>query len=231
MRIEKNRPCVALVSGGLDSAVALAMAIDSGFSVRALTVDYGQRHLVEIESAKKVCEHLGVQEHKIVELDLRAFDGSSLTGDMDVPKSTTVSQPGQIPSTYVPARNTVLLSLALAFAESIGASDIFIGVSSVDYSGYPDCRPEFIDAFERAANKGTRAADSGDHITVHAPLIQMTKAQTVRAGLELGVDYAHTWTCYDPAPVSKPCGRCEACLLRARGFKEAGVADPLLEKK
>jgi 7-cyano-7-deazaguanine synthase len=224
-------PCIVLVSGGLDSAVTLAMAIDRGFSSHALTIRYGQKHSVEIESAQRVCRALGAADHKLLDVDLRIFGGSALTSDSEVPKSAVLSKLASIPSTYVPARNTVFLSLALAYAEAIGARDIFIGVSSVDYSGYPDCRPEYIESFERTANLGTRAADSGERFMIHAPLARMSKADTVIKGMELGVDFGLTWTCYDPNPAGFPCGGCEACHLRAKGFKEAGFSDPLLLKR
>lgn len=222
-----SRPAVVLVSGGLDSAVTLAMAIDRGFAVYALSVRYGQRHAVELEAAERVSRSLGARSHKIIDLDLRSFGGSALTAPIAVPKGERLPDAPAIPITYVPARNTVFLSLALAFAESLEARDVFIGVSAVDYSGYPDCRPKFVEAFENVANLGTRAADGGERFRIHAPLARMTKADTIQAGLALGVDFGLTWTCYDPAPDRTPCGSCESCLLRRRGFQQTGVADPL----
>ncbi|MCP4604999.1 MAG: 7-cyano-7-deazaguanine synthase QueC [Proteobacteria bacterium] len=222
------KSCVVLVSGGLDSAVTLAKAVYDGFRAHALTVRYGQRHAVEIDAARKVCNKCGAAEHKFIDLDLRAFGGSSLTDDLSVPKGTRLPGADRIPPTYVPARNTIFLSLALAWAESVDSRDIFIGVSAVDYSGYPDCRPEFIKAFGQTANLGTRVADGGEGFTIHSPLIHMTKAETILTGLELGVDFSLTWTCYDPGSNKQPCGECEACRLRAKGFEEAGIADPLL---
>ncbi len=221
-----TKSCVALLSGGLDSSVALAVAIREGFLAHALTVHYGQRHSLEIVSARRICDHFNVAQHKIISLDLRAFGGSSLTDVISVPKGNRLLNADPIPPTYVPARNTIFLSLALAWAEAIGSRDIFIGVSSIDYSGYPDCRPEFIESFERTANLGTRAVDSGNAFTIHTPLISMSKADTILLGLELGVDFSLTWTCYDPDSNGLPCKDCEACLLRAKGFEEAGMADP-----
>lgn len=222
-----DKSCVVLVSGGLDSAVTLAMAVKQGFRAYGLTVRYGQRHGIETEAARRVCKASRVAEHKFVDLDLRLFGGSSLTDDLAVPKGHS-SGADRIPSTYVPARNTIFLSLALAWAEAIGARDVFIGVSAVDYSGYPDCRPKFIESFEQMANLGTRAADSGERFKIHAPLALMTKEETVRAGFELGIDFSLTWTCYDPGSDGRPCGECEACVLRAKGFAGVGVSDPLL---
>jgi 7-cyano-7-deazaguanine synthase len=229
MSIQSGKSCVVLVSGGLDSAVTLAIAIDRGFVANGLTVRYGQRHSIEIESARKVFSSISGAAYKIIDLDLRQFGGSSLTDDMAVPKGISPEKEAAIPSTYVPARNTIFLSLALSWAEAIGARDIFTGVSAVDYSGYPDCRPDFIKAFEQVANLGTRAADTGERFRIHTPLIQMTKGETVRKGLDLGVDFGQTWTCYDPLSSGNPCGECEACYLRAKGFREAGVLDPLLD--
>ena len=226
-RVEADR-CVVLVSGGLDSAVTLAVAVDGGFFPSALTVRYGQRHDVEIAAARAVAAAVGVERHLVLDVDLRSIGGSALTDDIAVPKGERTPGAEAIPPTYVPARNTILLSLALAFAESIGARDLFLGVSSVDYSGYPDCRPEFVEAFERLANRGTRAADGGRPYRVHAPLSRLSKAETVRLGLDLGVDLSVTRSCYDPLDGGRPCGGCEACRLRARGFADAGVADPAL---
>jgi 7-cyano-7-deazaguanine synthase len=224
-----KKKAVALVSGGLDSSVVLGWARSLGFEVVALTLRYGQRHAIEIESAKKVCRSQGVTDHRIVNVDLALFGGSALTDRVvDVPKGTSPGSSGAIPPTYVPARNTIFLSLALSLAESIGAKDIFIGVSSVDYSGYPDCRPEFILAFQQVAKLGTRAADTDDSYEIHAPLVHLTKKETILKGISLGVDFSSTWTCYDPLENGNPCGACESCQLRAKGFEEAGLPDPLL---
>jgi 7-cyano-7-deazaguanine synthase len=223
------RNAVVLLSGGLDSATTLAIARDRGYLCHALTFDYGQRHRFEIEAARRVAEAMDVADHRIARIDLRLFGGSALTDEIEVPKhaSETELQPG-IPVTYVPARNTIFLSFALAFAEVIDAADIFIGVNAIDYSGYPDCRPAFIEAFERTANLATRIGVEGGRITVHAPLIEMTKGQIITRGTELGVDYALTDSCYDPGEAGRPCGRCDSCLLRAAGFRDAGLPDPLL---
>jgi 7-cyano-7-deazaguanine synthase len=218
---------VVLLSGGLDSATCLKLAQRQGFECVALTIVYGQRHVVETEQARLVAGAAGVKDHRIVSLDLRAIGGSALTDDIAVPKHDHVSQVGAgIPPTYVPARNTIFLGLALGLAEVVGARDIFIGVNAVDYSGYPDCRPEFIRAFEQLAALATRAGVEGGHFTIHAPLSGMTKADIVRAGTTAGVDFSLTHSCYDPAPDGGACGRCESCLLRRKGFEEAGVADP-----
>ena len=225
---EAPRKAVVLLSGGLDSCTAAAMAKAEGFELYALTVAYGQRHAVELEAARRVAAALGVARHVEVRLDLAAFGGSSLTGPGPVPRDRAIGEPG-IPSTYVPARNTVLLSLALAWAEALGATDIVIGVNAVDYSGYPDCRPAFIEAFERTASLATKAGAEGARFTIHAPLITMTKGEIIRRGLALGVDYGLTRSCYDPGPGGAPCGRCDSCALRARGFAEAGVPDPGIE--
>jgi 7-cyano-7-deazaguanine synthase len=220
-------PAIVLLSGGLDSATAAAAARNEGFDIYALTVTYGQRHAREVEAARLVARSLGVVRHLELDVNLAAFGGSSLTTGAEVPKDGPID-PHAIPSTYVPARNTVLLALALAWAETLGAGDIFIGVNALDYSGYPDCRPEFIGAFEALAGVATRAGVEGRPLRVRAPLIRMTKAEIVRLGLELGVDYALTWSCYDPQPGGAPCGHCDSCRLRARGFREAGVPDPAL---
>ncbi|HLI52959.1 MAG TPA: 7-cyano-7-deazaguanine synthase QueC [Acidimicrobiales bacterium] len=229
-RTGRVAPAVVLLSGGLDSSTVLAVARSDGFAPHALTVRYGQRHAREIEAARKVAEALGAQRHLVVDVDLAAFGGSALTSaDIPVPRNALGNEASGIPPTYVPARNTVLLSLALAYAETVGADDLYIGVNAVDYSGYPDCRPEFVAAFERMANLATRAGVAeGRTVAVHAPLSGLTKAEIIRLGLSLGVDYALTHSCYDPDPSGRPCGGCDSCLLRARGFAEAGVADPLL---
>jgi 7-cyano-7-deazaguanine synthase len=211
----------------MDSATTAAIARQEGYEVCALSVGYGQRHAVELEAARRVGAALGVARHVVIELDLRAFGGSALTSDIPVPKDTPPDKIGAtIPATYVPARNTIFLSLALAWAETLGARDIFIGANALDYSGYPDCRPEYIGAFERMANLATRAGVEGASIRIHTPLIALGKADIVRRGLELGVDYGLTSTCYDPAPDGTACGRCEACLLRLKGFADAGLRDP-----
>jgi len=219
------RTAVILLSGGLDSYTAAAIAKAEGFDLCALTVAYGQRHAVELEAARRVAAALGVARHVELRLDLSAFGGSSLTGAAPVPKDRALDDAG-IPSTYVPARNTVFLSLALAWAEALGATDIFIGVNAVDYSGYPDCRPAFIESFERTAALATRAGVEGARFTIHTPLIKMTKGEIIRRGLALGLDYGMTSSCYDPGPGGAPCGRCDSCVLRARGFAEAGAPDP-----
>jgi 7-cyano-7-deazaguanine synthase len=223
---DARRKAVVLLSGGLDSCTAAAIAKAEGFELYALTIAYGQRHAVELEAARKVAAALNVARHIELRIDLSTFGGSSLTGPDPVPKDRALDATG-IPSTYVPARNTVLLSLALAWAEAIGASDIFIGVTAVDYSGYPDCRPEFIAAFERTAGLATRAGVEGARFTIHTPLISLTKAEIVARGLSLGLDYGLTSSCYDPGPAGRPCGRCDSCRIRARGFADAGVRDPL----
>ena len=213
---------LVLVSGGMDSAVVLAIAREQGFAAHALSVSYGQRHPSELEAAARVAKMLGAVRHKTVAVDLRAFGGSALTDDIEVPEA---GGPG-IPVTYVPARNTIMLSLALGWAEVLGARDLFCGVNAVDYSGYPDCRPEFIEAFERLANVATKAGVEGAGIRVHAPLLHMGKADIVREGLRLGVDFAATVSCYRADDEGRACGRCDACRLRAEGFAAAGVADP-----
>lgn len=223
---DARRKAVVLLSGGLDSATAAAMAQADGFELYALTIAYGQRHAVELEAARKVAAALGVARHVELRMDLSAFGGSSLTGSGQVPKDRDVDA-GGIPSTYVPARNTVFLSLALAWAEALGAVDIYIGVNAVDYSGYPDCRPEFIAAFERTAGLATKAGVEGARFTIHTPLISLTKAEIITHGLALGVDYGLTSSCYDPGPAGEPCLRCDSCRIRARGFADAGVRDPL----
>jgi 7-cyano-7-deazaguanine synthase len=220
--------CVVLLSGGLDSYTAAAVARDLGFDLYALTIKYGQRHAHEILAARNVAEALRVKAHRELAVDLAPLGGSALLGDGEVPKSGP--DPHTIPATYVPARNTVMLSLALAWAEVMGAYDIFIGVNALDYSGYPDCRPEFIEAFENVARVATKAGVEGAHFRIRAPLILMTKAEIIRRGVELGLDYGLTHSCYDPLAQGAPCGRCDSCVLRARGFEEAGLEDPLLKR-
>jgi len=219
---------VVLLSGGLDSYTVAAIARQDGFEVYALTVKYGQRHASEILAARKVAEALDVRSHREMSVDLSSLGGSALLGDGDIPKSGP--DPTFIPVTYVPARNTVMLSLALAWAEVVGAFDIFIGVNALDYSGYPDCRPEYIEAFERMAALATKAGVEGGRFHIRAPLISMSKAEIITRGIALGLDYGLTHSCYDPGPQGHPCGRCDSCVLRARGFLEAGVQDPLLAR-
>jgi 7-cyano-7-deazaguanine synthase len=221
------RPAVVLLSGGLDSYTAGAIAKSEGFSLYALTVDYGQRHVREIESARLVATALDVARHLELSVDLRAIGGSALTTDEAVPRDRDLAAPG-IPSTYVPARNTIMLSLALGWAEVVGSTDIVIGVNALDYSGYPDCRPEFIAAFEQVAALATRAGADGAAFRVHTPLIALDKAAIIRRGAALGLDYGITTSCYDPSPQGRPCGHCDSCRLRAKGFHEAGIADPVL---
>ena len=220
---------VVLVSGGLDSATALAVARRDGHDAYALTFRYGQRHEVEIEAARRVARAGGVRDHAVVDIDLRLFGGSALTADIEVPKHESVAGiGGGIPVTYVPARNTIFLSFALAWAETLGARDIYIGVNALDYSGYPDCRPEYIEAFERMANLATRAGVEGTApVKIRTPLIALTKAEIIQLGRSLGVDYSMTTSCYDPAPDGAACGHCDACLLRLKGFSEAGLGDPV----
>ncbi len=221
------KKAVVLLSGGLDSATCLAVARSEGFACHTLAFAYGQRHDVEVEAARRVVEALGSLEHKVIRLDLRAFGGSALTDDIDVPRPGSTEEIGRdIPVTYVPARNTIFLSFGLAWAEVLGARDIYIGANALDYSGYPDCRPEFLEAFERVANLGTRAGVEGDRFRIHAPLLRLTKAEIIRLGTRLGVDYGLTHSCYDPDPRGLACGRCDSCLLRRKGFAEAGVPDP-----
>jgi 7-cyano-7-deazaguanine synthase len=223
---------VVLLSGGLDSTTTLAIAKAEGFEVYALSLRYGQRHQVELDNASYVAKAIGVSQHIMVDIDLRLFGGSALTSDIEVPKYRSQLEMGSgIPVTYVPARNTIFLSFALAWAEVLEANNIYIGVNALDYSGYPDCRPEFIDAYENMANLATKAAVEGSHrIKIHVPLIHLTKAQIIQRGLDLGVDYSITSSCYDPAPNGAPCGHCDSCQLRAKGFAEAGVVDPLYLK-
>lgn len=224
---------VVLLSGGLDSATTAEIARRDGFAVHALTVDYGQRHRFELEAARRVAQSLGVRDHVVVSVDLSLLGGSALTADIEVPKNrSTDVMAGEIPITYVPARNTVFLSLALAYAEVVGAADIFVGVNAVDYSGYPDCRPEYIAAFASLANLATKAGVEGRlNFQIHAPLINMSKAEIIRRGIELGVDYGLTHSCYDPDAKGIACGRCDACQLRLQGFAEAELSDPLEYQK
>jgi 7-cyano-7-deazaguanine synthase len=229
-----NKPAraVVLLSGGLDSSTVLAIAQQKGFCVFALSFSYGQRHTAELESAKAIAQQFEVDRHVVVDIDLRRFGGSALTGDIAVPKGRDIGQMAEeIPVTYVPARNTIFLSYALAWAEVLEAKHIFIGVNAVDYSGYPDCRPEFIEAFERMANLATRAGvEDESPLRIETPLLQLSKAQIIQKGIALGVDYALTNSCYDPLDSGAPCNECDACLLRAQGFRDAGLGDPLVEK-
>jgi 7-cyano-7-deazaguanine synthase len=219
---------VVLLSGGIDSSTTAAIALSRGFDVHALTFRYGQRHHAEMEAARRVAERLGIARHITLEIDLRAFGGSALTADIPVPKNTAVEEIGRrVPVTYVPARNTIFLSFALAWAEVLDSSDIFLGANALDYSGYPDCRPEFIRAFQTMAKLATRAGvEEGRRLTIHTPLIALSKREIIEQGLALGVDFGLTLTCYDPAPDGAACGRCEACLLRLKGFRDAGLEDP-----
>ncbi|MGA8731302.1 MAG: 7-cyano-7-deazaguanine synthase QueC [Terracidiphilus sp.] len=225
----KSDKAVVLLSGGLDSATVLAIARSQGYDIHALSFSYGQRQSWELHAAKKVAETLGASQHKILNIDLRAFGGSALTDDFPVPKGRGLDEMSHgIPATYVPARNTIFLSLALGWAEVIGCNDIFIGVNALDYSGYPDCRPEFIEAFERLANLATKAGVEGhQHLKIHTPLIALSKAQIIQRGVDLGVDYSITSSCYDPGEGGEPCGGCDSCLLRQKGFRENGIPDPL----
>lgn len=225
-----DRPAIVLLSGGLDSTTVLAIAKDQGFTPYALSFRYGQRHSIELEAARRVAQAQGVARHVIADIDLRVFGSSALTADIEVPKHESLADVGEagVPITYVPARNTIFLSFALAFAETVGASDIFTGVTAVDYSGYPDCRPEYMEAFATMANLATKAGVEGtSKITLHSPLIALSKADIVREGLRLGVDYSLTSSCYDPDEQGWACGKCDTCLLRLKGFAEAGVTDPV----
>ena len=228
----KRPPAVVLLSGGLDSSTVLAIARERGFEPCALSFRYGQRHVHELNAADAIVRAQGVSRHVTAQIDLRAFGASALTADIEVPKDRSADEMSQgIPITYVPARNTVFLSFALAWAETLGSTDIFIGVNALDYSGYPDCRPDYIAAFETLANLATRAGVEGtQRLKIHAPLIAMSKAQIIQEGLRLGVDYAQTSSCYDPGADGKPCGGCDSCVLRAKGFAEAGAVDPLLAR-
>ncbi|MGE3178420.1 MAG: 7-cyano-7-deazaguanine synthase QueC [Vicinamibacterales bacterium] len=219
---------VVLLSGGLDSYTAAALARAQGFALYALSIRYGQRHAQEIEAARRVASSLGVARHLELDLDLRGIGGSSLTSEASVPLDRDPASDPSIPSTYVPARNTIFLSLALGWAEVLGSADLFLGVNALDYSGYPDCRPEFVAAFERLAQLATRAGVEGTAFRVHTPLIRMTKADIIRTGLALGLDYGLTHSCYAPRPDGRPCGRCDSCALRAKGFAEAGAVDPIV---
>jgi 7-cyano-7-deazaguanine synthase len=228
--IQDSKRAVVLVSGGLDSATTLAIARRDGFEPFALSFDYGQRHRFELEAARRVCEATGVIRHLIFQLDLRSIGGSSLTSDLPVPKDRSEGEMiAGIPTTYVPARNTIFLSVALGWGETVGAYDVYLGVNAIDYSGYPDCRPEYIAAFGRMANLATRVGVEGTGVwKIHTPLIRMSKAEIIKAGTELGVDYSLTHSCYDPDPTGRPCGRCDSCELRLKGFADAGLPDPLV---
>ena len=223
-----NKRAVVLSSGGLDSTTVMAIAKHESFELYSLSFDYGQRHLFELEAARKVAEFFGVNKHMVINIDLKKIGGSALTDNIEVPKGAAEeSMAAEIPVTYVPARNTIFLSYALAWAEVLQSSDIFIGVNAIDYSGYPDCRPEYIEAFQRMANLATKAGVQGiTQIKIQTPLINMTKSQIIQKGIELGIDYALTHSCYDPTPQGLACSRCDSCILRKKGFKEAGIADP-----
>ncbi|PYJ12617.1 MAG: 7-cyano-7-deazaguanine synthase QueC [Verrucomicrobia bacterium] len=219
---------VVLLSGGIDSATTLAIAIAEGYDTHALSFDYGQRHEIETEAARRVANSLGAKEHRVAKIDLRAFGGSALTDDFAVPKQRSEKEIAHgIPITYVPARNTIFLAYALGWAEVIHGSDIFLGVNAIDYSGYPDCRPEFIEAFERLANLGTKTGVEGRRFQIHTPLIKFSKAEIIRKATELAVDLSLTHSCYDPTPEGLACGECDSCLLRLKGFREAGIKDPV----
>jgi len=222
------KPAVVLLSGGIDSSTTLAIAIAEGFEAYALSFDYGQRHHIETEAASRIADSLSAKEHRIARIDLRIFGGSALTDDVDVPKRRSETEIGhRIPVTYVPARNTIFLAYALACAEIIPASDIFLGVNAIDYSGYPDCRPEFIEAFQTLANLATRAGVEGTRFQIHTPLIKFSKAEIIRKAVKVGVDLSLTHSCYDPSPEGFACGQCDSCLLRLKGFREAGIKDPI----
>lgn len=226
---KKNKPAIILSSGGLDSTTVMAIAREQGFDLYSLSFDYGQRHAFELTAARQIARELGAQRHLVVKTDLTGIGGSALTDDIAVPKNRIEENPDsdEIPITYVPARNTIFLAYALAWAEVLGSADIFIGVNAVDYSGYPDCRPEFIESFAKMANLATRAGVEGTtRIKIHTPLIHMTKAEIIKRGLQLGIDYGKTHSCYDPDDTGRACGGCDSCILRQRGFEEAGVEDP-----
>jgi len=222
------KPAVVLLSGGIDSTTTLAIALAEGYEAYALSFEYGQRHQIETETARRVADSLGAKEHRIAKIDLRVFGGSALTDDVDVPKKRSETEIAHgIPVTYVPARNTIFLAYALAWAEVISAADIFLGVNAIDYSGYPDCRPEFIEAFETVANVGTKAGVEGGRFHIHTPLIKFSKAEIIRKAVELEVDLSLTHSCYDPSPEGLACGQCDSCLLLLKGFREAGIKDPI----
>ena len=222
------KSAVVLLSGGIDSTTTLAIAITGGYEAYALSFDYGQRHRIETQAARRAADSFGVRKHRIAKIDLRVFGGSALTGDIDVPKQRSETEIADgIPVTYVPARNTIFLAYALGWAEVIQAADIFLGVNAIDYSGYPDCRPEFIEAFQTVANVGTKAGVEGRRFQIHTPLIKFSKAEIIRKAVELGVDLSLTHSCYDPSPDGLACGECDSCLLRLKGFREAGIQDPI----
>jgi 7-cyano-7-deazaguanine synthase len=226
--MNKTKPAVVLLSGGIDSTTTLAISIAEGYEPYVLSFDYGQRHHVETEAARRVANSLGAKEHRIAKIDLRVFGGSALTDDVAVPKQRSETEIAHaIPLTYVPARNTIFLAYALAWAEIISASDIFLGVNAIDYSGYPDCRPEFIEAFQKIANLGTKAGVEGQRFRIHTPLIELSKAEIIRKAVEFGVDFSLTHSCYDPTDEGLACGECDSCLLRLKGFREAGIRDPI----
>lgn len=227
-----NKKAVVLLSGGIDSTTTLAIATDQGFDVYAISFRYGQRHQIELEAARRIASSVKVKAHLILDVDLTAIGGSALTANVEVPKDRDIeTMSSEIPITYVPGRNIIFLSLALAWAEVLGAYHIFIGANAIDFSGYPDCRPEFLTAFEKMARLGTKAGIEGKKISIHAPLIKLTKAQIIQKGLELGVDYALTLSCYDPTADGKACGECDSCLFRKKGFQAAGIADPTIYSK
>lgn len=222
-----NKKAVILLSGGIDSTTTLAIAKDQGFEVYAISFRYGQRHQIELNAAKRIAANFKINEHLILDIDLGAIGGSALTSNLEVPKGRHIEKISQeIPITYVPGRNIIFLSLALAWAEVLSAYDIFIGANAIDFSGYPDCRPEFLSAYETMANIGTKAGVGGKKISIHSPLIKLTKAQIIQTGVALGVDYSLTMSCYDPSPDGKACGQCDSCLLRKKGFQDAGILDP-----
>ena len=230
--MNEQRRAVILLSGGIDSTTTLAIAIAEGYEAYTLSFNYGQRHQIETETARRVADSLGAKEHRLAKIDLRVFGGSALTDDVDVPKQRPESEIAQgIPITYVPARNTIFLAYALAWAEVIPTSDIFLGVNAIDYSGYPDCRPEFIEAFENLANLGTKAGVEGRRFQIHTPLIKFSKAEIIRKAVALGIELPLTHSCYDPSPEGLACGECDSCLLRLKGFREAGLKDPIRYKK